>query len=229
MDYYDKTLLVLNQVKKEDDDMIAFFIFGSFVTKETSPKTYKEIRVFDGSNFLFSKFNLINLYPDIDILCVSGDVKKTTSIFDRKIIGVSGHYVTINVVSKNIFEKELFSDRPTAIKRIMLYRQLLIIKGEEYLNTLRQDVLKIETPLDVAFQQEFDFKKEYLRLFSKYNVPTVTITKDDYDRLFPNLLKFITGNLDGGFPKDRSKLVYPSPMGLKAEINLSDVKVKDII
>lgn len=229
MNYCDKTLLILDHIKKSDENMIACFAFGSFVTKETSLKNYKEIRVFDGQDFLLSKFNLANIYPDIDMLCVSYDIEKTSELFNKNISDVFGHFVTVNVVSKKVFEKELFSDQPTAIKRIILYRELLIIKGNEYLQKLKAEVVKIESPTDKAFQEEFNFKKEYLRLFAKYNISTMTIAKSDYEKLFPNMLKFITGSLHAGFPEDRNKLVYPEPMELKARVDLSGVELENLI
>lgn len=229
MNYCDKTLLILDHIKKSDENMVTCFAFGSFVTKETSLKNYKEIRVFDGQDFLLSKFNLANIYPDIDMLCVSDDVEKTSELFNKNVIDVFGHFVTVNVVSKRVFEKELFSDQPTAIKRILLYRELLIIKGNEYLQKLKTEVVKIESPTDKAFQEEFNFKKEYLRLFAKHNISTMIIAKCDYEKLFPNMLKFITGNLHAGFPEDRKKLVYPEPMGLKARVDLSSIELEDMI
>mgnify|MGYP001557899287 CR=1 FL=1 len=229
MNYYDKTLSALNEIKNGDENMLALFAFGSFVTKESVSKNYKEIRVFDGSQFVFSKFDLINIYPDIDIICVSKDIKKTANSFDEKILDVFGHYITINLLNKEVFEKELFSDHPNAIKRILLYRELLIMKGAEYINKLKVEVKKIETRTDSIFQQEFDFRKEYLKLFAKNHVPSMMITNEEYERLFPHFLKFITGHLLGGFPEDRIKLVYPEPMDMKASINLSDTKLEKLI
>ncbi len=229
MNYYDKTLLILDQIKKNDANMISCFVFGSFVTKETSLKNYKEIRVFDGPNFLLSKFNLANIYPDIDMLCVSSDTIKTKEIFNKKMIDIFGHHVTVNVISQKVFESELFSNQPTAVKRILMYRELLIIKGNEYLKKLKDETMKIESPRDRAFQEEYNFKKEYMRLFAKYNVETITIYKNDYEKLFPNILKFITGDLHAGFPSERIKLVYPEPMNLKAKVDLSDIKLEELI
>jgi len=229
MNYYDKTLLALDRVKKQDSDMVACFAFGSFVSGETSLKHYKEIRVFDGSNLVMSKFNLMNIYPDIDMLCISNNPDQTKVYLDQNITDVFGHYVTINVVSPKVFERELFSNQPGAIKRIVLYRKLIVVKGDEYIQKVKAEVKKIETPIDSEFQQEFNFKKEYLNLFAKYNVATFTIGREDYEKLFPNIYKFITGKLQGGFPEDRIKLVYPEVKNLKSEINLSSVDSKEII
>ncbi len=229
MNYSDKTLLALDQVKKQDENMIACFAFGSFVTEETSPKNYREIRIFDGDNFIISKFNLTNIYPDIDIICVSSDPEKTSSLFNQNINDVFGHFVTINVVSQKIFEQELFLNQPSAIKRILLYRELLIVKGEEYLQKIKTEVEKIASPLDLVFQKEFNFRKEYLKLFSKYSIDTIIFSKNDYEHLFPNIYQFIIGNLYGGFPEDRIKLVYPKTMNLKAKLDISKVESLEII
>lgn len=229
MNYFDDTLLVLDRIKKNDDNMVACFVFGSFVTKETSLKNYKEIRVFDGPDFILSKFNLVNIYPDMDILCVSNDVDQTSELFNKTITDVFGHFVTVNVVSKKVFENELFSDQPTAIKRIFLYSEILVVKGNEYIQKLKDEVVKIERPIDKYFQEEFNFRKEYLKLFAKYNISTMVVNKYDYEKLFPHVLKFIIGDLHAGFPAVRTKLVYPRPMELKAQVDLSNVELEDLI
>lgn len=79
------------------------------------------------------------------------------------------------------------------------------------------------------FQKEFNFRKEYLKLFSKYDISSVIITKNDYEYLFPSIYKFITGVLHAGFPADRIKLIYPKSMNLKAQIDISAVSTIEII
>jgi len=229
MNYYDKTLVKLNEIKREDADMVACFAFGSFVTEETSLKTYKEIRVFDRGAFLLSKFNLINLFPDINLICISNNPQSSAEIFNKHITDVFGHFVTINIVTKEVFRKEAFSHAPAAFKRILLYQKLLVIKGEEYVNLLKKEVAKIETPLDKAFEEEFGFRKDYLKLFAKHNIQSLTLDLTDYEHKFPNILKFIDGTLHGGYPKDRIKLVFPEPMHLKAEVDLSNTELHDVI
>lgn len=229
MNYFEEILLALNNIKDKDENMLAFFSFGSFVTKETFWKNYKEIRVFDSGDFVLSKFNLLNINPDIDLLCVSVNPEKTKEVIDQNIKVVNDYFVTINVVSKEIFENELSSPNPNAIKRILLYRDLLVIKGQKYIDDLKTSYKKYEAEIDSIFQNEFDFRKNYLKLFAKNDVKTLIIKKSEYERLFPNVLKFIEGKLDAGFPVNRLKLVYPGPMELKAEVDLSNIKLKDII
>lgn len=229
MNYSDKTLLVLDQIKKQDDSILACFAFGSFVTEETSPKNYREIRIFDGSDFIMSKFNLTNIYPDIDIICISSNPDKTAKLFNKNFNDVFAHFVTINIMNQEVFEREVFSREPAAIKRILLYRKLLVVKGEDYLEKIKKEVEKIESSIDLIFQKEFNFRKEYFRLFSKYDVNSVTITKNDYKHLFPNIYKYITGVLHAGFPEDRIKLIYPKSMNLKAKLDISESNIIEII
>ncbi len=229
MNYFETTLLALNTIKDKDDDILTLFSFGSFVTNETSWKNYKETRVFDNGDFILSKFNLENINPDIDLLCVSNNPEKTKKIIDKHIKDVTNHFVTINVVSKEVFEKELSSSTPNAIKRIILFRELLVIKGQKYIDDLRENNKRYENRLDKVFQDEFDFRKNYLKLFAQNNVKTIIVSKMEYEKLFPNMLKFIEKGIEAGFPENRLKLVYPGPMGLKAEIDISQVELKDII
>ena len=229
MNYSDKTLLVLDQIKKQDDSIVACFAFGSFVTEETSSKNYREVRIFDGTEFIMSKFNLTNIYPDIDIICISNNPEKTAKLFDKNFNDVFAHFVTINVITQEIFEQEIFSREPSAIKRILLYRKLLVVKGEDYLEKIKPEVEKIESSIDLVFQKEFNFRKEYLRLFSKYDINSLTITKNDYEYLFPNIYKFITGILYAGFPEKRIKLIYPKSMNLKAKLDISESNIIEII
>lgn len=229
MNYSDKTLLVLDQVKKQDDSISCLFVFGSFVTEETSPKNYREVRIFDGSNFIMSKFNLTNIYPDIDIICISNNPDKTAKLFNKNFNDVFAHFVTINIITQEVFEQEIFSREPSAIKRILLYRKLLVVKGEDYLEKIKPEVEKIEASLDIMFQKEFNFRKEYLKLFSKYDIGSVILTKNDYEYLFPNIYKFITGALHAGFPEERLKLIYPKSMNLKAKLDISESNIIEII
>lgn len=229
MSYYEKTLLSLDNIKKSDKNILALFAFGSFVTEETSTKNYKEIRVFDKGEYILSKFNLINIFPDIDMICVSENPEETKTFFEKEITDVFGHYVTVNVMSKDVFQKEILSEKPTAVKRIILYRKLMIIKGQEFVDTMRNEALKAESTNDSLFQDEFVFRKNYLRMFAHNNVGSFILTKEDHQKLFPNFLKFIQGQVSGGFPKDRLKLVFPEPMDLKAEVDLSELDLKNII
>jgi len=96
MNYSDKTLLVLDQIKKQDDSIVACFAFGSFVTEETSSKNYREVRIFDGTEFIMSKFNLTNIYPDIDIICISNNPEKTAKLFDKNFDNVLEKTIEFN-------------------------------------------------------------------------------------------------------------------------------------
>lgn len=229
MNYFETTFLALNTIINEDSNILALFSFGSFVTNEMSWNNYKEIRVFDNGDFVLSKFNLLNIKPDIDLVCVSENPEKTREVIEKNLKEINNHFVTINVISKGVFEEELSSQEPNAVKRIVSFRELLIIKGQSYLDHIKNENKRYVTDLDKAFQEEFDFRKNYLRLFAKNNIKTLILNKSEYEHLFPNMLQFIEGKIKAGFPKDRLKLVYPGPMNLKAEIDIAKVELKNII
>lgn len=222
-------LTILDNIRKNDPYITTFFIHGSFVTNKTSSRNYKETRVFDDGSFVLSKFELLAINPDIDIVYVSEEPDKSLEIINQQINEFDKYFLTINLMSKETFEADVFSSNPKALKLILIYRELTIIKGKDYIDTVKEKVKEIVRPLDAQLQEEYDFKKDYLRLFAKYNVEKFLIERKQYEELFPTFYKFITGNLKGGFPPNRHKLVYPGPMKLKAEIDIHDCKEKELI
>lgn len=225
----EKALIILNNIRKTDSDILALFVFGSFVSHQTSSQNYKEIRVFDHDEYLFSRFKLICVKPDIDVLCISNNPKKTEKIIRKCASLQETYFLTINIMSKDIFEREIFSDQPKAIKLILLFRELLIIKGKEYLDSLKKQIININRPIDKIFQDEYDFRKDYQKLFAKYKIDSFSISREKHEKLFPNFLKFITGQMDCGFPDERIKVVLPKPANLKNKIDISDSNLETLL
>lgn len=228
MNSRDKLLLIINGILKLDMGAVAVIVFGSFVRGNSLPKSYREVRVFDGSEYISSEFILKDIAPDIDIVFVTNDPQKTTFLINKAHPTIVQKFITLNIVSQETFENEVLSQSPSALKRIMLYRELLIPHGEKYINNLRVQVKKQETESDIIFQKEFDLRKEYLQKYAKENVQQLTLSKEEHEKLFPNFLKFIIGKLHAGFPKKRIKLVYPRKMELKVIVDRSSGVVREI-
>ena len=225
----EKELVILNNIRKKDKCILTFFAFGSFVTNQTTSQNYKEIRVFDDNKFLFSRFKLSNTKRDIDVLCVSSNPEKTEGIVRSNSKSHTSYFLTINVISKEVFEREVFSNEPKAIRLILLFRELLVIKGKKYINSLKEELKNTYRPIDKIFQDEYDFRKDYQKLFSKYNVDSFSISRDMYEELFPNFLRFITGKMKGGFPEERIKIVLPEPVNLKNKINIASSNLETLL
>lgn len=221
-------LLILNNIRKKDKNTIAFFIHGSFVTNKTSNRNYKELRVFDGDKFLFSKFELTNTNPDIDIVYVSSNVEESNRIINEEISLFDDYFITINLMSKQEFEEDALSQDPKALKLILLYKILCVVKGTEYIESIRELVQLEENPIDRKLQNDYDFRKDFLRLHAKYDKKKVILDAGLYKEMFPLFYKFIIGELKGGFPKNRYKLVFPKPMDLKAEVNLKEIEITQL-
>ena len=136
--------------------------------------------------------------------------------------------ILAKIVHQDTVLNEALSRSPSALKRILLYRELLILYGEDYINSLQFQVKEQETESDLIFQKEFDLRKEYLQRHAKENIRQFTLSREEHEKMFPNFLKFIVGKLQAGFPKDRIKLVYPQPMELKAIVDRSSGIVREI-
>src|SRR3989344_5381181 len=224
----DKLLSVFSKILKIETETVAVIVFGSFVSGDSLPKAYREIRMFDGSRYISSEFILKDIDPDIDIVFVTNNPQKTASLIEETHPVIDQKFITINIMSQKIFENEALSRSPSALKRILLYRELLILHGEDYINSLQFQVKEQETESDLIFQKEFDLRKEYLQRHAKENIRQFTLSREEHEKMFPNFLKFIVGKLQAGFPKDRIKLVYPQPMELKAIVDRSSGIVREI-
>jgi len=228
MNSRDKLFSIFSEILKIDKEAVATIVFGSFVSGNPLPKSYREVRIFDGSEYISSEFILKDIVSDIDMVFVTNNPQKTVSIINEIHPVIDQNFITINVMSQKIFENEALSRSPSALKRILLYRELLILYGEDYINSLQFQVKEQETESDLIFQKEFDLRKEYLQRHAKENIRQFTLSREEHEKMFPNFLKFIVGKLQAGFPKDRIKLVYPQPMELKAIVDRSSGIVREI-
>lgn len=220
-------LQILDNIRRKDKNIIAVFIHGSFVSSTTSSKNYQEVRVFDGNKFLFSKFNLLNIHPDIDVIYVSRDPEQSKIIIDEESKNLAeGYFLTINLMTKEIFEREAVTEEPRAIKMILQYRELVVIKGKDYIEEIKLKAKDKVQLLDRQFQDEFDCRKSMLKAFAKYDRKEIVLYKEQYESFFPLFYQMLTGKLNIGFPEDRYKLVYPGPMNLKLTLDIQKTEVK---
>lgn len=220
MKSYDKILANLYNKACEDVNILTFFVHGSTVHGNTTVKSYQEIRIFEGKKFLTSIFRLKEMMPDIDIVCVSKNVKKTKEIIEKELKNFDEYFITINLMSQEVFERDVFSDIPKALKLVVGLKEHNVILGEEYLNEVKKKASKKLKKWDKDFQKEFDFRKEFLKLHIRNDKETFMLSDYEYTRLFPLFSRFIKGEIDHGFPQEREKLVFPKSMDLKAVIDI---------
>jgi len=138
------------------------------------------------------------------------------------------YYFTINIITPEVFESKVFSSDPKALRRIMIFRELLIIKGKDYLEEVKARVVKTITPMDTGFQNEFDFRKDYLKLFAKYDVEEILLNTSEYSKLFPLFYQFISGKISAGFPELRHKYVCPETMKTKYILDIEKASMVEL-
>ena len=202
----------------------AFFIHGSYVTKEASNDNYKEYRFYKSSEFLFSYFELQDMNPDIDLIYVSTNLKESELLIKKffQSNNIGGHFITINLVLDSVFYNEVTSTSPTAMKRILQFRPLEIIQGDDFLSEMRQLALSKKTQVDTALQDSYEMRKKYLRTSAQQKKKCVLLDLKEYRERFSMFCSFMLGEIDGGFPKNRVKLVFPKEMDLKAIVKLDE-------
>ncbi len=222
-------LASLKKIANLDPDVVTVFVHGSFVTKTTNDYNFRELRVFDKNKFIFSKFELIKIRPDIDVIYVSKDIRKSEKNIKKIDFPVKNFFVTINLIGIDEFNKNVYTHSPVAIKRILLFRKLKIIKGSLFLNNTKKKLTAYFYPLDKQVQDEYDFMKKYLRLLQEYECKNFILFASDYKRLFPFYYEFIMGKLKNGFPDRRIKLVFPKSMNLKAKLDISTATTEELL
>lgn len=222
--YLKEILSELTKISREDSNILCLFVHGSVVYKTVTYKNYQEIMLFEDHNFLGSVFRLQKINPDIDMVCVSADPEKTNGIILDRFKKVNSFFLTMNIMTPDVFEREVSSESPNAIKRILAKRRLSIIKSAEYVSRFRKIAKENLSKLDINFQKEYEFRKEYLKLHIRNDKESFIMPLREYERLFPLFTKFIKGELSAGFPPNRIKLVLPKPMNLKAKLDIIDCK-----
>jgi hypothetical protein len=224
--YLKELLNNLTKICKNDPDILCLFIHGSIVYKTVATKNYTEIMLLEGKTPLGSIFRLQKLNPDIDMVCISNNPEKTHDLFVEHFKRVDNFFLTANIMSPKTFKREASSLEPTAIKRILAKRKLFVVKNWDLLSTMKKIAKKNLTKVDINFQKEYQFRKEFLKLHIRNNVDSFILSIREYERLFPLYAKFERGEIFAGFPPDRIKLVLPRPMNLKAKLDIVNYTIK---
>lgn len=172
---------------------------------------------------MYSLFILRRISSDIDMLCVSNNIIDTEKrLMQSGLNTIDNKFITINLIAPEIFEREIMSDSPKAIKRIVAFKNCTILKGNRFFKKYQVTALTKISQQDILFQQEFDARKEYLRNLIVKNKDFFILNSSEYSTLFPYFVQFLKGEVDGGFPKERKKVVFPGPMRLKMALDISD-------
>jgi hypothetical protein len=205
---------VLNSIREKDANIIGFFTHAS---KQVNTKPYKETQYFSDDEFIFSKFKFVNIGERFHAIIVTENPEKSRERVEREFEKLKIDYsITINILNKETFEREAFSVNPKAIKTIILFNEICLIKGSEYFNIIKKKVFeRYISPIDTEFQSEMVAKDQMLKCFADADRDCIIIYGFQYKKLFPYIYESLTNNEKFGFPSDRYKLVFPNEVTLK--------------
>lgn len=221
----DPITLVKDLCENKKFDVMFGFIHGSYVYKNEFLKaTYSETMYFSNGIYEKSIFDIKRQSPDVDVVIIVADpnlfFKRINDyIFKKNFVSIFNYFLTINVVSVNVFTQDIKTINPTALKRILRFRNILPFGDIKELKKFIKEAISFTSDLDYILQEEYDNRKQYLDLNLKKNVSQFELTESKYASLFRNYVKYILKSEIGGFPKDREKLVFPKPMGLKNKVD----------
>lgn len=218
-------VLVDDICRNKDFDVIFGIIHGSYVYKSRFLNAmYSETMHFYNRVYYKSVFYKKTQPPDVDVIIVVKDIntfvqKINNYILEKNLVDILNYFLTINVISENIFIKEIRTLSPTALKRILIFREILSFGNTEKIKNFTKLSEAFVTDLDNIVQEEYDNRKEYLSRNIKNHINQFQLMESEYVNLFPNYLKYILKLGVGGFPKERAKLVFPRPMELKFKMD----------
>lgn len=203
------------------------FIHGSYVYNNSTTFncfSYKETQYFKDDKYRESLFTLKNQPPDVDIVVVAKNPIEFNSLLVgylkvTNILENLNYFLTINVMSENVFLRDLQSSCPTAIKRIIKFRQIIPFGDIELLSTLISNIDIFVSDLDYVVQHEFDERKKYLKKSFLDKKETFKFTEADYKKMFPAYFQYVLLKKSAGFPEEREKIVLPHAMDLKEKLD----------
>lgn len=203
------------------------FIHGSYVYKEEPFifGAYKETMYFEGGKFIKSVFSLKQQPPDVDIVTVVSDIGSFMQKFNEFAAKESlktelNYFLTINAMEESLFNKDIFSEEPTALKRILKFRKLKVFGDASHLEKLKIESDKYVNDTDYIVQFEYDQRKEYLKDHLLRRLPEIILTAKEYEQLFPAYCSYVIKSQTAGFPEKREKIVLPHSMDLKAKVDV---------
>lgn len=218
--------ILMRRIEKEkkQSGLIFGFIHGSVVYSKDGVLcgNYKEIRVFEQNTneLLFSEFQIKVQPPDVDIVIIVENREKFLRYFnkltvDLKLDSKLNYFLTINSLTLDTFNREIRDKEATAIKRILSLRQIWGFGNVKKLESLKKIAKKNTKPYDVAFQKEYEDKKNLLRKKLKMGIRKFKLSEKKYKSMFPLYFAQIWSDTAAGFPEERDKIVLPRPMDLK--------------
>lgn len=215
---------IISEVFKSE--VKAGFIHGSYVSANGTLicSTYRERMYYEDGEFISSTFYLKNQPPDVDIILIASDPCKLKQLLNEYIVRGNilkelNYFLTLNVMSEEIFANEVTSNNPTAIKRIMKYREILGFGNESILLKAKDEARKFITDLDKEVQDDYDARKNFLKTKLKLGIKRFNFGRLDYLDNFPNYFEQVMIKKVAGFPEKREKIVFPHPMDLKEYID----------
>lgn len=205
---------------RSDGFCVTAFVHGSHVPRQRVDRSYRETRVFNHGHFVGSEFELRPVASDLDLVYVTSDTRSSVDRI-RSAFEASESTVTLtaNVVAFDEFREECFAQASTAMRRIIGDRPLTPLSGGRRLETLVRSVRTRITPLDRAFNAQFDARKQFLKHLMTSGVEEFCVTAEVYDCAWPLIAQGVRGVLPG-FPPRREKLVLPVDPGLKRRLDL---------
>lgn len=220
MNYSERILKTFDDIRKEDKGITCFFIHEPENNGTKNKKYFQEKLYFSDNTFMFSKFSLIKSFQQIHAVIITEDADNTEETikesFDKLEYPIT---ITINLLSKQTFERNVFTQYPKAMKTITVFNKLTVIKGREYISKIIEDAKdSYISKLDEDFQKELNTKASMLESFAQYKRNSIIIYSFQYKELFPYIYESITHSEKYGFPQERKKLVFPEDKRLKENI-----------
>lgn len=213
--------LILKHIFERDVNVLTAFVHGSFLDDSFTNRNYLDLRIYEHDAFQCSLLYLKNIDHDVDVVCVSQEPHITERTIRKRLDGrIKGFFLTVNIVSRRVFEDQVVSTSPTAIKRIVALKECNVFVGNEYFSCQQARALACIQQIDREFQIEFANRKQYLRSLIANGNQIHLLSALDYSRMFPLFFEFICGQLEAGFPEGRLKIVLPGEMNLKFRLDI---------
>ncbi len=216
----------LRELARQEGVTANAFIHGSYVyaTDSFSNKGYKSDKHFDEEGrFLGEVLIPVTQPPDVDIVMAVDDMGKFNAIFDHY-VGQNNlseklnHFFTLNVVPEEELIRNICTDSPLALKLILSFRELKVVGDEGAISEYRRMADQHRTGIDDLLQGEYDDHKKYKRVMAQGEHGIFYMDREAYERDYPTMLAGMEGEIEVGFPRERTKHVLPNVMGLKEQI-----------
>ncbi len=220
--------LIQHLDQAQPGNMETAFVHGSWASGNEKPDSYQEQMYFHDGKLWFSIFRLLSMPADVDIIITArrpndllAELEKTAKRFLN-----DDYFLTANIISPDEYDRVVRSVDAMAPKRLLVVRELMILKGEEAIARLKAEAKQHYGELDDATQTEYDNKKQVMRQLREARSDKYVLTREDYQQTYPHLLEELEGARKGGFSIKRTKYVFPRSMDLKYRVDIETYKEK---